>query len=80
MSDKPANSLIQHVQVMLNVKDERNEHSDKKAEHYQKFKHHLGREQELTRQLNEEIESFEEFRIGGATTEKVKKVTKKGKK
>lgn len=57
------NKLVKHVQEVLKVKDERNKEKDKKIDHYQKFKHHLGRTQELTRLLNEKIEEFEEYRI-----------------
>lgn len=55
--------LIKHVQEFLKIKDERNVNADKKAHHYGKFKFHLGREQELTRNLNEKIEEFEVYRI-----------------
>ena len=55
--------LMEHVQEVLKIKDERNKHTDKKIDYYSKFKFHLGREQELIRQLNEKIEEFEDFRI-----------------
>lgn len=55
--------LMEHVQEVLKIKDERNKHGDKKADYYQKFKFHLGKEQEFVRQLNEKIEEFEDFRI-----------------
>lgn len=55
--------LLKHIQEVLKIKDERNINSDKKTEHYGKFKFHLGREQELTRNLNDKIEEFEEYRI-----------------
>ncbi|KKM60139.1 hypothetical protein LCGC14_1544820 [marine sediment metagenome] len=57
--------LMKHVQDVLKIKDERNVHADKKIEHFQKWKQHLGKEQELTRRLNEKLEEFEEYRISG---------------
>lgn len=55
--------LMKHVQKVLKIKNERNENTDKKIDFYKKFKFYLGREQELTRQLNEKIEEFEKFRV-----------------
>lgn len=55
--------LIKHVQDVLKIKDERNVNADKKTHHYAKFKFYLGREQELTRNLNDKIEEFEAYRI-----------------
>lgn len=74
--------LVGHVQEVLRIKDERNEQEDKKIEHFQKFKFHLGRTQALTRQLNEKIEDFEEYRIkktGGMVKNEKGKTNKKTK-
>lgn len=57
------NKLMKHIQEVLKIKDERNENTDKKTDAFQKYKFHLGREQELTRKLNESIEGFEKYRI-----------------
>ena len=56
-------TLVGHVQEVLKIKDERDEHTDKQIEHYQKYKHHLGRVQELSRQLNDKIGDLEEYRL-----------------
>ncbi|KKK54811.1 hypothetical protein LCGC14_3080940 [marine sediment metagenome] len=81
--------LMQHVQEVLRIKDERDVHRVKQIDYFSKFKVHLGKQQELTRQLNEKVDEFEEYRIGSVNSrlldldEKAKKTkgsTKKSKK
>ena len=50
------------VKEMLRLKNVRRDTIKWKADHYQKFKIFLGKEQELTRQLNEQLEELEMFK------------------
>lgn len=57
------NKLMNHVQEVLKIKDDREHHEKEKMSYYKKYREHLGKVQELTRQLNKKIEDFEEYRI-----------------
>ena len=57
-----ANELLKVIKEILRLKNMRKDAVKWKSENYQKFKMHLGKEQELTRQLNEQIEELEAFR------------------
>lgn len=53
--------LEEHYKNILKIKDEREMHRDKQLEHYAKFKEHLGKVQELSRQLSDSIEEGRKF-------------------
>ncbi len=55
--------LMKIIQRILKIKEERKETVKSKTEHYQKFRKLLGKEQELSRKLNEELEELEQFRL-----------------
>ena len=56
-------SLMEHVQKILVYKRAREELSEKQKFHYQKFKLYLGKVQQESRNINKEMEEFEQFRI-----------------
>ena len=56
-----SNEMVKIVKTILSIKNRRKDAEKWKADHYQKYKVFLGKEQELTRQLNEQIEELEQF-------------------
>ena len=56
-----ANEAMKVIKEILRLKNMRKDAIKWKADHYQKFKAFLGKEQELTRQLNEQLEELEQF-------------------
>ena len=57
-----ANELLKIVKEILKIKNMRRDAIKWKADHYQKYKSFLGKEQELTRQINEQLEELEMFK------------------
>ena len=53
--------MVKVVKEILRLKNMRKDAIKWKSDHYQKFKNFLGKEQELTRQLNEQLEELEQF-------------------